>query len=62
MGLKALFNEALGFEVRESGMSNPMLGYFTKGCSSYLQFRAIPELYCHSEIPCKKVLLPHYFS
>ena len=31
MGLRALFNPALGFEVIEAGMSNPIAGYFTAG-------------------------------
>jgi len=55
MGLKALFDEALGFEVIECGMSNPMYGFFSKYADKYLRFREISELYCHSEIYCRKV-------
>ncbi len=54
MGLRALFNDALGFEVIESGMSNPICGYFTHNADLYLRYRPVAELYCHSEILCRK--------
>lgn len=54
MGLRALFNDALGFDLIDSGMSNPIAGYFAPRADSYLRYRAIPELYCHSEILCRK--------
>lgn len=53
-GLQVLFNENLGFELIESGMSNPIVGFFSKQSDSYLRFKAVPELYCHSEILCRK--------
>ena len=54
MGLRALFNDALGFDLIESGMSNPLAGYFTHKADAYFRYRPVTELYCHSEILCKK--------
>lgn len=54
MGLRALFNEALGFDLIESGMSNPISGYFAHNADAYLKHLPITELYCHSEIFCRK--------
>lgn len=55
MGLRALFNDAMGFELIESGMSNPMVGYFARNADPYLRFRKVKQLYCHSEILCRKI-------
>jgi hypothetical protein len=54
MGLRALFNDALGFDLIESGMSNPMAGFFSHNSIAYLRYLPIRELYCHSEIFCRK--------
>lgn len=54
MGLRALFNSALGFDLIDSGMSNPMNGVFNQNADEYLRGQPIPELYCHSEILCRK--------
>ncbi len=54
-GLRALFNRALGFEVVDSGMSNPMLGVFSSQAAPYLRHQAVRGLYCHSAILCRKV-------
>ena len=54
MGLRALFNDALGFDLIESGMSNPISGYFSHNADTYLRYLPIKELYCHSEILCRK--------
>lgn len=54
MGLRALFNDALGFDLIESGMSNPISGYFAHNADNYLRHRPVTELYCHSEILCRK--------
>lgn len=54
MGLRALFNDALGFDLIESGMSNPMVGYFAHNADDYLKYISVNELYCHSEILCRK--------
>lgn len=55
LGLRALFNDALGFEWIDGGMSNPMRGYFSLRADKYLRYVPIKELYCHSAILCKKV-------
>jgi SAM-dependent methyltransferase len=54
MGLRALFNDALGFDLIESGMSNPISGYFNHHSDDYLKYLPVAELYCHSEIYCRK--------
>lgn len=54
MGLRALFNEAMGFSLVDKGMSNPMFGYFDAQAVGYLRYRPVAELYCHSEILCRK--------
>lgn len=54
MGLRALFNESLGFDLIESGMSNPISGYFSHNADAYLRHLPVTELYCHSEIFCRK--------
>lgn len=53
-GLRALFNSALGFDLIDSSMSNPINGVFADGADAYLRGKPISELYCHSEILCKK--------
>jgi SAM-dependent methyltransferase len=55
MGLRALFSEALGFELVENGMSNPISGYYAHESEKYLRYRPLTELYCHSEILCRKI-------
>ncbi len=55
MGLKALFNAALGFECMDVGMSNPIVGRFSALADDYLKNRPLPGLYCHSEYLGKKV-------
>ena len=54
MGLRALFNDALGFDLIESGMSNPISGFFAHNADGYLKYLPVIELYCHSEIFCRK--------
>ena len=54
MGLRALFNDSLGFDLVESGMSNPIRGTFSRHADKYLRYTHVDELYCHSEILCRK--------
>jgi hypothetical protein len=54
MGLRALFNSGLGYDLVDYGMSNPIGGFFTKQADEYLRGRPVTELYCHSEILCRK--------
>lgn len=62
MGLRALFSTALGFELIEKGMSNPIAGYYTHESEKYMRFRPLTELYCHSEMLCRKTHEPTSFS
>jgi hypothetical protein len=62
MGLRALFNHSLGFDLIDSGMSNPISGYFAPNADSYLRFGALTDLYCHSEILCRKRTQVNDFS
>lgn len=54
MGLRALFNDSMGFDLIDGGMSNPISGYFSHDADGYLRYSPVPELYCHSEILCRK--------
>ena len=54
-GLSVLFNAHLGFETIETGMSNPIVGRFSKFSSKYLINTPVKSLYCHSEILAEKV-------
>jgi hypothetical protein len=54
MGLRALFNDALGFDLIDSGLSNPISGFFNSESDKYLKYSPVNELYCHSEIFCRK--------
>lgn len=54
-GLRALFNRGLGFELVDSGMGNPIAGYFGRDADEYLRYSPVVELYCHSSILCRKV-------
>jgi Methyltransferase domain len=53
-GLRALFNDSLGFDLIDSGMSNPIAGYYTSKANRALRGLPVAELYCHSEILCRK--------
>lgn len=54
MGLRSLFNRSLGFDLIDSGMSNPIVGYFDHTSDRNLRYRPVAELYCHSGILCRK--------
>ncbi len=54
MGLRALFNSGLGYDLVDQGLSNPIAGFFTEHADRNLRYRPITELYCHSEILCRK--------
>ena len=55
MALKVLFNKSLGFECLETGMSNPIVGRFSRFADSYLRYKPITGLYCHVEFLGQKV-------
>jgi len=54
MGLRALFNDQMGFDLIDSGMSNPIIGFYAFGSDPRLRHLPVTELYCHSEILCRK--------
>ncbi len=53
-GLITLFNSDRGFTTIEAGVSDPLFDYYSNKASKYLRYRAVGELYCHSQILCKK--------
>lgn len=55
MALRALFPPAMGFECVEAGMSNPMVGRFSRFADPYLRYKPISGLYCHSDFLGRKV-------
>lgn len=57
-GLEILFNSLLGFEVIDSGLSNPLVGRFSNYAAEYLRGRSVYQLYCHSSIIARKVREP----
>lgn len=54
MALRCLFSPALGFECIEAGMSNPVVGRFSKFADPYLRYAPVVGLYCHTEFPGRK--------
>jgi len=54
MALRALFNDSLGFDLVDRGMSNPMSGFFAHAADRHLKYLPVTELYCHSAILCRK--------
>jgi hypothetical protein len=62
MALRVLFNEALGFDCIEAGMSNPIVGRFSKFADHNLRFRSVRGLYCHSEYLGRKTREPDSFD
>lgn len=55
MALKVLFNKSLGIECLETGMSNPIVGRFSRFADSYIRYKPITGLYCHVESLGQKV-------
>ena len=55
IGLRSLFSEEMGYELIDSGLSNPIFGYFSHKSDSYLRYRPVKELYTHSSLLVKKV-------
>ena len=55
MALKTLFNQKLGFECLDAGMTNPIVGRFSKYASPDLRYRPVAGLYCHVLYLGKKI-------
>ena len=54
MGLRALFNHSLGFDMIDSGMTNPISGHYSHTADSDLRYLPMVELYAFSSILCRK--------
>ena len=50
-----MFSGALGFECIEAGVSNPLVGRFSRLADGYLRNKPVKGLYCHSEYLGKKI-------
>ena len=55
LGLQLLFSESMGYKCIDKGMSNPIVGRFSKFADPYLQYIPIKGLYCHSYFYGKKM-------
>lgn len=55
MALKVLFNKQLGFECIDTGMTNPIVGRFSRYADAYLRYRPVVGLYCHIVYLGKKI-------
>ena len=54
MGLRALFNDSLGFDLIDSGMTNPISGHYSHTADRDLRYLPMVELYAFSAILCQK--------
>ena len=54
MGLQALFNNSLGFDLVEIGMRNPISGYFAHDSDSCLRHQPVTEMYHHIKVLRRK--------
>lgn len=48
--LESMFNEALGFDVLDSGLDSPIVGRFANKAAPHLRGKPVSDLYCHSSI------------
>lgn len=55
MGLRVLFSSSLGFECIHAGMSNPIVGRFSRFASKSLRNVPVRGLYCGSEYLGRKM-------
>jgi SAM-dependent methyltransferase len=55
MGLRVLFSSSMGFECIEAGMSNPIVGRFSRLAAKQLRNVPVRGLYCGSEYLGRKV-------
>ena len=53
--MEVLFPRAMGIEVIESGVSNPIVGRFSVYADPYLRNNPVTGLYCHTEFMGRKV-------
>lgn len=55
MALKVLFPEQFGFKCIDAGLSNPMVGRFSKKATPELRYQPVGGLYCHAGILVQKI-------
>jgi len=55
MGLRVLFSSSMGFECIDAGMSNPMVGRYSRLADKQLRNVPVRGLYCGSEYLGRKV-------
>lgn len=55
MALRVLFPPAMGFECIHAGLSNPIVGRFSRSADPDLRFKDVTGLYCHSSFYGRKV-------
>jgi len=55
IGLEVLFPSIFGINKIESGLSNPIVGRFSKRSSKYLRFQKVKNLFCHSYFYGEKI-------
>lgn len=58
MAMRVLFPPALGFECVDAGVSNPIVGRFSRFADRYLRYKKVPALYCHCGYLGRKVSEP----
>ncbi|MBN7812943.1 methyltransferase domain-containing protein [Algoriphagus sp. H41] len=54
-GLEVLFPPVFGIKKIDSGVSNPIVGRFSKFASPYLRYKKVKNLFCHSYFFGEKV-------
>ena len=52
--LESMFNEALGFDIIDSGLDSPIIGRFANEAAPHLRGNLVNDLYCHSSIIARK--------
>lgn len=55
MALRVLFPPAMGIECIEAGLSNPIVGRFSRLADPDLRFKDVTGLYCHSSFYGRKL-------
>lgn len=62
MALRTLFSPAMGFLCIDAGMSNPIVGRFSKFADKQFHGKGVTGLYCHAEFLGQKVREVENFS
>jgi SAM-dependent methyltransferase len=62
LGLRVLFPEVFGMKCVDAGVSNPMIGRYSKLADPDLRGRPISRLYCHSSFLGQKAFEPEHYD